>query len=234
MKKKPKLSALKAIKRRTSGARAGTKPDHAGRVKRGKLRSKSLAPAAPADPKLTIRRLRSQLAKALSRIDELEASADQDFLLDIPNRRGFERELNRSIAYIKRYHASGALVVLDVDRLKPINDAYGHAAGDEVLKTIVAVLLRHVRSSDVIGRLGGDEFALLLWNLSETDAHAKAASLEQAVDGLSFVFRGRRISAGASAGVAILGAHAEASKALEEADSAMYVRKAQRRHEGSA
>jgi len=231
MKKKPKLSGLKAIKGRTSGARAATKPDQTGRVKRGKLRAKSLAPAAPADPKLTIRRLRSQLAKALSRIDELEASADQDFLLDIPNRRGFERELNRSIAYIKRYHASGALVVLDVDRLKPINDAYGHAAGDEVLKTIVAVLLRHVRSSDVIGRLGGDEFALLLWNLSETDAKAKAASLEQAVDALSFVFRGRKISAGASAGVAILGAHAEAGKALEEADSAMYVRKAQRRYE---
>jgi diguanylate cyclase (GGDEF)-like protein len=232
MKKKPKVSGLKAARRRTSGARAGTKPDQTGRVKRGKARLKSPVLAAPADPKLTMRRLRSQLAKAQRRIDELEAAADQDFLLDIPNRRGFERELNRAIAYIKRYQASGALVVLDVDRLKPINDAYGHAAGDEVLKAIVAVLLRHVRSSDVIGRLGGDEFALLLWNLSETDARAKAASLEEAVDGLSFTFRGRKTSAGASAGVAILGAHAEAGKALEEADSAMYVRKAQRRHEG--
>ena len=231
MKKKPKLSAPKAIKRPTSGERAGTKPDQAGRVKRGKARSKSSVPAAAVDPKLTIRRLRAQLAKAQARIGELEAAADQDFLLDIPNRRGFTRELNRSIAYIKRYHASGALIVLDVDRLKPINDAYGHAAGDEVLKAIVAVLQRHVRSSDVIGRLGGDEFALLLWNLSETDARAKAAALEQAVDGLSFVFRGRKISAGASAGVAILGVHAEAGRALEEADSAMYVRKAQRRHE---
>jgi diguanylate cyclase (GGDEF)-like protein len=230
-KKKQKLAVPKAVKR-LKGARAGTKPDRAGRVKRGKVRSKSPRPAAPADPKLTIRRLRSQLAKAQSRIGELEAAADQDFLLDIPNRRGFERELKRSIAYIKRYHASGALIVLDVDRLKPINDAYGHAAGDEVLKAVVAVLRRHVRSSDVIGRLGGDEFALLLWNLSETDAHAKAASLEQAIDGLSFTFRGRNISAGASAGVAVLGPHAEASKALEEGDSAMYVRKAQRRHEG--
>jgi diguanylate cyclase (GGDEF)-like protein len=232
MKKKPKLSAPKAVKRRTSGERAGTKPDQAGRVKRGKARSKSRVPATPAASKLTIRRLRSQLARAQARIEELEASADTDFLLDIPNRRGFERELNRAIAYIKRYHASGALIVLDVDRLKPINDAYGHAAGDEVLKAIVAVLLRHVRSSDVIGRLGGDEFALLLWNLSETDAHAKAACLEEAVDELSFVFRGRKISAGASAGVAVLGAHTEATKALEDADSAMYVRKAQRRHEG--
>jgi diguanylate cyclase (GGDEF)-like protein len=235
MKKKSKVTPPKTSKRRESSERAGTKPDRTARVKRAKSPGGSSAKAVgpvPADPKLTIRRLRSQLAKALARIDELEAAADQDFLLDIPNRRGFERELNRSIAYIKRYHASGALIVLDVDRLKPINDAYGHAAGDEVLKAIVAVLLRHVRSSDVIGRLGGDEFALLLWNLSETDAHAKAAALEQAVDGLSFVFRGRKISAGASAGVAVLGPHAEAGKALEEADSAMYVRKAQRRHEG--
>jgi diguanylate cyclase (GGDEF)-like protein len=161
----------------------------------------------------------------------LQASAETDFLLGIANRRGFERELNRAIAYIKRYRANGALIVLDVDRLKPINDAFGHAAGDAVLKAIVAALARQVRSSDVVGRLGGDEFAVLLWNLSETDARAKAAVLEEAVDQLSLVFRGRTVKAGASAGVAILGPHAEAGKALEEADSAMYVRKAQRRHE---
>jgi diguanylate cyclase (GGDEF)-like protein len=83
----------------------------------------------------------------------------------------------------------------------------------------------------VVGRLGGDEFGLLLWNLTETDARAKAAALEQAIDGLSFRFRGRSVTAGASAGVAILGPHAQAGRALEEADSAMYVRKAQRRHE---
>jgi diguanylate cyclase (GGDEF)-like protein len=189
--------------------------------------------AAPNDAKLVVRRLRSQLAKAQARIDELQASADTDFLLDIPNRRGFQRELNRSIAYIKRYQASGALIVLDVDRLKPINDAFGHAAGDQVLKAIVAALLRQIRSSDVIGRLGGDEFALLLWNLSETDARAKAASFEEAIDGLCFTFRGRAVAAGVSAGVAILGPNSEPGRALEEADSAMYVRKAQRRHEAN-
>jgi diguanylate cyclase (GGDEF)-like protein len=187
--------------------------------------------AAPDDAKAAIRRLRAQLAQAQARIGQLEAFADTDFLLGILNRRGFERELHRSVAYIKRYRASGAIIVLDVDRLKPINDAFGHAAGDEVLKAVVTVLLRHVRSSDVIGRLGGDEFALLLWNLSETDARAKAASLEQTIDALSFVFSGRTVSAGASAGIAILGPHAEAGRALEQADSAMYVRKAQRRHE---
>src|SRR4051812_26960103 len=191
----------------------------------------SRASLTPPDPKSVIRRLRAQLARALARIEQLQDSADTDFLLDIPNRRGFERELHRSVAFIKRYHASGALIVLDVDRLKPINDAFGHAAGDQVLKAIVMALSDQVRSSDVIGRLGGDEFALLLWNLTETDAKSKAALLEQAVDQLTFTFRGRTVTAGASAGVAILGSHTDAEKALEEADRAMYVRKAQRRHQ---
>jgi diguanylate cyclase (GGDEF)-like protein len=229
MKKKTRSIAAGAAKRRKSAVAEPKAPPQP--VKPGKAAA-ARRPAAPNDAKSTIRRLRTQLARALARIEELQASADTDFLLDIPNRRGFEREFNRAIAYIKRYQASGALIVLDVDRLKPINDAFGHAAGDQVLKAVVAALLRQVRSSDVIGRLGGDEFALLLWNLSETDAHAKAASLEQAVDQLSFTFRGRTVTAGASAGVAILGPHAQAGRALEEADSAMYVRKAQRRHGG--
>jgi diguanylate cyclase (GGDEF)-like protein len=222
-------------KTRASAAATAAKSRKTGSARKAAPRAGPALPrrprSAPEDTKLAVRRLRSQLAKAQARIEELQASADTDFLLDIPNRRGFERELNRSIAYIKRYHASGALIVLDVDRLKPINDAFGHAAGDQVLKAIVAVLQRQIRSSDVIGRLGGDEFALLLWNLSETDARAKAASLEQTIDALSFTFRGRTVAAGASAGVAIVGPHAEAGRALEEADSAMYVRKAQRRHE---
>ena len=229
MKKKTRATAPKDAKRRkTVMAERNPVPQRATPATRPR------PSVAPNGARLTVRRLRTQLAQALARIDELQASADTDFLLDIPNRRGFERELHRSVAYIKRYHASGALIVLDVDRLKPINDAFGHAAGDQVLKAVVAALSRQIRSSDVIGRLGGDEFAVLLWNLSETDARAKAASLEEAVDGLSFVFRGRTVTAGASAGVAILGPHAEAGRALEEADSAMYVRKAQRRHEADA
>jgi len=230
MKKKTRVTAAPTAKRHKSGRAVGKAAPP--RERRAKSPAPPVRPAAAADPaKPAILRLRAQLARAQARINELEAAADIDFLLEIPNRRGFERELNRSIAYINRYQASGALILLDVDRLKPINDAFGHAAGDRVLKAVVAALLRHVRTSDAIGRLGGDEFALLLWNLSETDAHAKAASLEQAVDQLSFVFRGRIVKAGASAGVAILGPHAQAGRALEQADRAMYVRKAQRRHE---
>src|ERR1700730_2092812 len=201
VKKKTKATASRTAKRRKrsvaarKSARARTAP--------APVRQQLVSEGG----KQTIRRLKAQLAESEKRIEALQALSDTDFLLDILNRRGFGPELQRSIAYIKRYHASGALIVLDVDRLKPINDAFGHAAGDQVLKAIVAVLLRHVRSSDVIGRLGGDEFALLLWNLSETDARAKAAALEQAVDRLSFEFRGRTVTARASACVAILAPH---------------------------
>jgi diguanylate cyclase (GGDEF)-like protein len=178
-----------------------------------------------------VQRLRAQLAQAQAQINELQESAETDFLLEIPNRRGFERELHRSISYIKRYQATAALIMLDVDRLKPINDAHGHAAGDQVLKAVVDALLDHVRASDVIGRLGGDEFALLLWNLSETDARAKAALLEQTIDKLSIELGGDVVTTGISAGLAMLGPDAESVRALAEADRAMYVRKAQRRHE---
>ncbi|MBR1290458.1 MULTISPECIES: GGDEF domain-containing protein [Bradyrhizobium] len=233
MKKPKRAGAAKAKKgRKTSAGRSKAAPKRLTRRSAGPpTRVASGDDGAKDAVRTTIRGLRAKLKEAQRRVAELEAAADTDFLLDIPNRRGFERELARAIAYMKRYRASGALIVLDVDRLKPINDSFGHGAGDEVLKAIAATLTRQVRASDVVGRLGGDEFALLLWNLSETDAKAKAAIFEQAVDELSFVFRGQEVTAGASAGVALLGAQSDPGRALEEADAAMYVRKAHRRHE---
>jgi diguanylate cyclase (GGDEF)-like protein len=235
MKKPKRASAAKAKKgRKTSASRSKAAPKRS--VRRGVKAPRRGASADDGgnDGAKVIRGLRTKLKQALQRVAELEAAADTDFLLEIPNRRGFERELKRAIAYMKRYRASGALIVLDVDRLKPINDSFGHAAGDEVLKAIAGTLTRQIRASDVVGRLGGDEFALLLWNLSETDAKAKAAALEEAIDGLTFEFDGRSITAGASAGVSILDTHSEAGRALEAADSAMYVRKALRRHEANS
>ena len=122
MKKKTRGTAPGAPKRRKSGVvEPKGSPQRARRVKVPPA-SAPRPSVTPNGAKLTIRRLKVQLAQARARIEELEASADTDFLLDIPNRRGFERELNRAVAYIKRYHASAALIVLDVDRLKPIHD----------------------------------------------------------------------------------------------------------------
>jgi diguanylate cyclase (GGDEF)-like protein len=178
---------------------------------------------------VVIARLTRRLAEARRRIARLEAHAETDFLLDIANRRGFERELNRSIAYVKRYRATAALLIVDVDRLKPINDSLGHAAGDHALKAIVGVLAHNIRQSDMLGRLGGDEFGVLLWNLAEADALTKAKALEQAIDQTVCDYRGRRVPLGVSIGVTLLGADDEAAKVLERADRAMYARKQSRR-----
>jgi diguanylate cyclase (GGDEF)-like protein len=231
MKKKARAAAPKASKGRKSGA-AGRKAALL-RAQGAPRRSASPQTAGPDEAKSALRRLRQELAKARAEIEQLKATAETDYLLDILNRRGFERELARSIAYIKRYQAGAALLMFDVDRFKLINDAFGHAAGDQVLKAIAQTLSGEVRASDVIGRLGGDEFAVLLWNLSETDARAKAAALEQAIDALRFSFGGSTVRTGASVGVAVLDSHSEMRTALEAADSAMYVRKAQRRHEAA-
>ncbi|HTZ02992.1 MAG TPA: GGDEF domain-containing protein, partial [Xanthobacteraceae bacterium] len=126
-------------------------------------------------------RLAAQLAASRTRIADLEARVDIDPLTDVLNRRGFERELVRSLAYVKRYGTSAALVYVDLDGFKPVNDSAGHAAGDAVLKAVAASLLRNVRASDVVGRLGGDEFAVLLWNIGEAEAAAKAKAIEAAI-----------------------------------------------------
>src|SRR4030095_2227392 len=107
-------------------------------------------------------------------------SADTDALTEVFNRRGFDRELRRTLAYIKRYWTRAALIYIDLDGFKPVNDRHGHAAGDAILKAVAATLVRCVRASDTVARLGGDEFAVILWNLSEADAAAKVFALEAA------------------------------------------------------
>ena len=130
--------------------------------------SRAPAPARAAVMRLAaeVDALAAQLEASRARISELEARIDIDPLTDILNRRGFERELKRSLAYVKRYGTSVALVYVDLDGFKPVNDRHGHAAGDAVLKAIAAALVRNVRASDVVARIGGDEFAVLLWNVN--------------------------------------------------------------------
>ena len=172
--------------------------------------------------------LAAQLKESRARIVDLETRIDVDPLTDMLNRRGFEREFKRSLAYVKRYGVSAALIYVDLDDFKPVNDRHGHAAGDTVLKAVAAALLSHVRASDVIARLGGDEFVLLLWNINGVEAAAKAAELEAAIYGTPLRWGASTLVVGASAGVALLGALDTAAEAIARADAAMYARKAER------
>jgi diguanylate cyclase (GGDEF)-like protein len=173
--------------------------------------------------------LEAQLAAARAQIVALEAAIDLDPVLDILSRRGFERELARALDFVKRYGNAAALLYLDVDQLKPINDQYGHAVGDAVLRSVAATLSCNVRASDVVARLGGDEFAVLLWNLDEPEALAKATALEMAIVEQQVQFWGATVTVGASAGVACLMPTDQPEQVLERADRAMYARKAERR-----
>ncbi len=185
---------------------------------------------APADRLVAeIERLRRDLAAAERKIAELEARADIDPLLDILNRRGFERELARSLAYVQRYGTAAALVMIDLDGFKAVNDRHGHAAGDALLRAVAAALRAHVRASDIVARLGGDEFGVLLWNIDEGRAAAKVLELEDIIARARADHGEATLSVGASAGAVALDADATAGAIFDAADKAMYARKNARR-----
>jgi diguanylate cyclase (GGDEF)-like protein len=176
-----------------------------------------------------IARLKADLAAAEAQIAELEARADVDPLLGILNRRGFERELKRALAYVRRYRTPAALVFIDLDGFKAVNDRHGHAAGDALLKAVADALTAHIRASDTVARLGGDEFVALLWNLSDAQAAAKAEELEGVIAAAQVKHDEILLSVCASAGVVTLDAKAAPEAIIAAADRAMYARKKARR-----
>jgi diguanylate cyclase (GGDEF)-like protein len=174
-------------------------------------------------------RLKRELAVARARVSDLEARADVDPLLDVLNRRGFERELKRALAHIKRYGTEAALMFVDLDDFKGVNDRYGHGAGDALLKAVARELVGHVRASDVVGRLGGDEFGVLIWHAGEEQALAKARELESLIARVVIIHGKARIEAAASVGMALLVAETTHEDMIGAADHAMYARKQERR-----
>ena len=174
-------------------------------------------------------RLKRELAVARARVGELEARADVDPLLDILNRRGFERELKRALSHVKRYGTQAALMFVDLDGFKGINDRYGHAAGDALLKSVARELIGHVRASDVVGRIGGDEFGVLIWRLEGPQATTKARDLEAKIANVGIAHGNTRVQVAASIGVAPLVDDVSAADTMRAADQAMYARKDERR-----
>ncbi len=169
--------------------------------------------------------LRRQLAATMARLDEAEKNADQDHLLPLLNRRAFVRELTRYIAFAGRYGTPASLIYFDLNGFKAINDSFGHAGGDAVLKTFAQVLSDNVRDSDCVGRLGGDEFGVLLSHADQAQAHKKADLLAEKLRAAPTRWNGSSIAVSFAYGAFELKAGDDADLAMARADEAMYAHK---------
>src|SRR3954452_3622545 len=170
--------------------------------------------------------LRGKVARLQERVEQLDQLAHQDSLIDLPNRRGFMRELERLIARVGRYGVHAAILFVDLDGLKMINDTFGHRAGDEALIQVAALLSKGVRHSDVVARIGGDEFGILLECSDEGSAQETAARLVDQICSCEFLHDGEALPLSVAIGVGMIDALDTADAVMERADEAMYRRKA--------
>ncbi|MDX2235243.1 MAG: GGDEF domain-containing protein [Hyphomonadaceae bacterium] len=171
--------------------------------------------------------LAQENADLLDKLAIAQALADRDPLVPVFNRRALLRELKRVISYIERYRTQAAVLFLDMDGFKAINDNFGHAVGDAALAHVARLLLQQVRDSDIVGRVGGDEFAVVLANAPAEEARRKAQGLTALIAETPFVHEGVRHRLAASIGVhAFTGAGVEDAETLiARADEAMFAAK---------
>jgi diguanylate cyclase (GGDEF)-like protein len=126
-----------------------------------------------------------QIAVALDRARQHTKEARTDYLTGLANRPEFERAIDRAVASAERHKRRLALMMIDLDNLKDINDTYGHHVGDEAIRVLAAELQRAVRATDTCGRLGGDEFGIGMPDADERDAREIAIRVREALDHLN-------------------------------------------------
>ncbi len=173
--------------------------------------------------------LKATLARVRAHVAALERLADLDTLTPLPNRRAFVREVERAVARRVRYGASAAVMYVDVDSLKLLNDCHGHGAGDAMLNHVAALLRRGVRAGDLVARIGGDEFALLVESVDAEAAHAKARALLESVATTPLEWNEQPVSVTISIGVAMVEPDDDVEAVLARADANMYKSKGDQR-----
>jgi diguanylate cyclase (GGDEF)-like protein/PAS domain S-box-containing protein len=157
--------------------------------------------------------------KELSR--RLEFFVNHDFLTGLFNRRHFELELAKETERVARYGSPGAVLVIDLDNFKDVNDTFGHKAGDDVLKGVAGLLRQRLRHTDVVARLGGDEFAVLLPQADADHARTVADEVVKALGRQTAVLADQSIRVTASIGVTLFDGLTDV-EVLAYADRAMY------------
>jgi diguanylate cyclase (GGDEF)-like protein/PAS domain S-box-containing protein len=153
----------------------------------------------------------------------LRELADRDALTGLLNRRKFEERLAQEVALLDRYGGEGAMLLIDIDSLKDVNDTLGHACGDEMIRNVGAVIASRVRATDLVARVGGDEFAVLLPHTVEAAAEAVAEDLLTTIRSHDLVLSGHHLRPSVSIGVAAFEAGAVASDdVMVAADLGLY------------
>lgn len=178
-----------------------------------------------ADPEALIaevNRLRAEIARLETRVEELDCLAKMDSLVPVANRRGLIAQLDRMIAMHERHGTAAALLFVDVDGLKALNDAFGHAAGDAALIHLTEMMVSSVRQTDLVARIGGDEFAILLDHADDQSARETAARLANRVAGCEFCFEGKCLPLSIAIGFTLIEAGDSPVAVLDRADEAMY------------
>ena len=172
------------------------------------------------------RRLRTTLEEMRARLTELERLADCDTLTPLPNRRAFLREVERVVGQSQRYGTPAALLYVDVDQLKAINDRYGHAGGDAALTHVARLLADLVRATDFVARIGGDEFGLVLDHLDAASAADTATRIDQCIADTPAPFGEGVIDVSVSIGMTTVDRGDTVEGAITRADRHMYQVKA--------
>ncbi|MDH5490755.1 MAG: GGDEF domain-containing protein, partial [Myxococcales bacterium] len=160
-------------------------------------------------------------------------SSVRDALTGLYNRHYFEDRLRAEVGYARRHGEDLSLLFLDADHFKRVNDTYGHAAGDEVLRSLGAYLLSTVRDEDIAARIGGEEFVILLRGIGSQGASGAAERLRAGAEALAIEHEGRSITITVSIGLCSLAEDdgiGSAAELLARADGALYQAKEQGRN----
>ena len=153
---------------------------------------------------------------------EEQRAAMMDALTGIPNRAAYDDRIDEEFKRWKRFERPVSIIAWDIDRFKTINDAYGHKAGDKVLRVIGQHLARHVRDTDFVGRYGGEEFVMLLVGTEVDEARAVADKIRLEIGQLGFHFHDHPVTITASCGITAFVKDDTPDIAFERADKALY------------
>jgi len=176
----------------------------------------------PAQLMATIGELRGEVARLEARVKELDQLAHLDSLVPLPNRRGLVRQLEMLISRVDRYGDAAAMLFVDLDGLKMLNDSLGHTAGDAALIQVALLLVGGVRASDTVARIGGDEFAILLDRADEAIACETAERLVNQIAESSFRHEGINMPLSVAIGVTMIERGDNPVTVMARADQAMY------------